>query len=75
MLHWAQESVFHKLIWVEGQSFAGWGCAECGWVFNCSGPPVGESLDEMKEHFQAQLSKQFLSHACASRSRARAPAS
>jgi hypothetical protein len=75
MLHWAQESVFDKLIWVEGQSCAGWGCAECGWVFNCSGPPVGESLDEMKEHFQAQLSKQFLSHACANRSRARVAAS
>jgi rubredoxin len=75
MLHWAQESAFLKLVWVEGESFAGWGCAECGWTFNPSEPPIGESLDEVKEHFQAQLSKQFLSHSCASRSRARGAAS
>jgi hypothetical protein len=75
MLHWAQESIFLKLVWIESQSFAGWGCAECGWVFNPSGPPIGKSLDDMREHFQAQLSKQFRSHACVSRSRARAAAS
>jgi rubredoxin len=65
MLHESQEISFRKLVRVEGQSFAGWGCSECGWVFNPSGPPVGESLDAMKRNFQLQLSDEFVSHACA----------
>jgi rubredoxin len=55
------ESSSRKLVWVEGQSFEGWGCSECAWVFNPSGPPTGKSLDEMKLNFQAQLSEEFMS--------------
>src|SRR5260370_37166107 len=29
MLHKGQESSSRKLVWVEGQSFGGWGCSEC----------------------------------------------
>jgi hypothetical protein len=65
MLHKSKESVSRKLVWVEGTSFAGWGCAECAWLFNSSGPPSGKSLDEMKRNFLAQLSEEFTSHACA----------
>jgi hypothetical protein len=54
-----------KLVRVEGPSFEGWGCSECAWVFNPSGPPVGKSLDAMTRNFQAQLSKEFISHDCA----------
>jgi hypothetical protein len=65
MFLWARESAFSKLVWVERRGFAGWGCAECDWMFNpFCGPPVGESVEEMKENFQAQLSKEFLAHAC-----------
>lgn len=61
------ESSSRKLVWVEGQSFEGWGCSECAWVFNPSGPPTGKSLDEMKRNFQVQLSEEFMSHNCARR--------
>jgi hypothetical protein len=54
-----------KLVRVEGRSFEGWGCSECAWLFNPSGPPVGKSLDEMKQNFQMQLSEEFASHDCA----------
>jgi rubredoxin len=64
MLHESEISA-RKLARVEGQSFRGWGCSECGWVFNPSGPPVGESLDAMKRNFQVQLSDEFASHDCA----------
>ena len=65
MLHEGQESLSRKLVWVKGQTFEGWSCSECAWVFNPSGPPIGKSLDEMKRNFQVQLSEEFASHACA----------
>jgi hypothetical protein len=60
-----------KLLWVAKESFEGWGCSECAWLFKPSGKPVGESLDEMKQNFQMQLSEEFASHACARRLRPR----
>ena len=69
MRHKGQESSSRKLVWVEMQNFQGWGCSECAWVFNPSGPPTGESLDEMKRNFEVQLSEEFASHACVKRPR------
>jgi rubredoxin len=54
-----------KLVWVESQKFQGWGCSECAWVFNPSGPVVGRSIDEMKTHYEQQRDKEFTSHVCA----------
>ena len=71
MLHEGEESSFRKLVRVEGRSFEGWGCSECAWVFNPSGPPVGKSLDEMTRNFQMQLAEEFASHACAKHRRAK----
>jgi rubredoxin len=59
-----QESSARKLVWVEGQNVAGWGCSECLWIFNPSGPPIGNSLEEMKQNFEVQLSHEFESHTC-----------
>jgi hypothetical protein len=70
MLHEGEESSSRKLVRVEGRSFEGWGCSECAWVFNPSGPPTGNSLDEMKQNFQMQLSEEFAFHACAKHHRA-----
>jgi rubredoxin len=67
MLRKGPEGSSRKLVWVEGQSFEGWGCSECAWVFNPSGPPTGDSLDEMKLNFQEQLSEEFMIHNCAHR--------
>jgi rubredoxin len=71
MLHEGQESSSRKLIWTDRQNFKGWGCTECDWVFNPSGPPIGESLEEMKRNFEMQLSEEFAAHACAKHPRAK----
>jgi len=59
-----------KLVWVDEQCFQGWGCSECAWVFNPSGPPTGKSLDEMKLNYEWQLNKDFPAHVCAEHPRA-----
>ena len=48
-----------KLVWNEKQNFQGFGCSECSWVFNPFGALVGESLDEMKQKYEAQRDKDF----------------
>jgi hypothetical protein len=69
MLHEGEESSSRQLVHIEEQSFRGWGCSECAWLFHPYDPPVGKSLDEMKQNFQMQLSEEFASHACAERPR------
>jgi rubredoxin len=68
----SQGNLSRKVVWVEGESFEGWGCSECTWVFNPSGPPVGESIDEMTQNFEVQLSEEFASHDCVHVTRQRA---
>ncbi|MGB8476417.1 MAG: hypothetical protein WCE61_20240 [Candidatus Acidiferrum sp.] len=58
-------AVRRKLIWVEGSDFQGWVCSQCAWVFNPKGPLVGESIEEMKEQYERQRDKEFVSHICA----------
>jgi hypothetical protein len=53
-----------KLIWIEEESFLGWGCSECAWVFNASGSPAGNSLDEMKRNYERRRDEEFAAHAC-----------
>ena len=60
-----------KLVWIEGQRFLGWGCAECAWVFNPSGPPTGASLDEMTQNYERQRDKDFAAHVCAAHARSK----
>jgi len=59
-----------KLVCVERQNFQGWACTECAWAFNPSGPVVGKSIEEMKEHYEQQRDKEFASHVCAEHPRA-----
>jgi rubredoxin len=59
-----------NLVWVERQNFQGWACTECAWVFNPSGPPSGESIDEMKTNYTLRRDKEFTSHVCADNARA-----
>jgi hypothetical protein len=54
-----------KLVRVERQTFQGWACSECAWVFNPSGPLVGESIDDMKLDYERERDKEFTSHVCA----------
>ena len=60
-----------KLIWIARQSFEGFGCSECNWAFKTSGAFGGESLDDMKEKYEAQRDKEFAAHVCANHPRAR----
>jgi hypothetical protein len=57
--------MLRKLVWVERQTFQGWACSECAWVFNPVGTPAGKSLDEMKRNYEQQRDKEFASHVCA----------
>jgi hypothetical protein len=50
-----------ELAWIERKNFQGWACSECAWTFNPSGPLVGESLDDMKMHYEQQRDKEFMS--------------
>jgi hypothetical protein len=64
-------SMLRKLIWIEEPRFQGCGCSECAWVFKPAGPPVGNSLDEMREHFERLRDKEFATHICAEHPRAK----
>jgi hypothetical protein len=59
-----------KLVWAEKPNFQGWTCTECAWAFNPLGPVVGQSIDEMKMHYEQQRDKEFTSHVCAEHPRA-----
>ena len=61
----AQGTPMRKMIWVKSAYEEGWGCSECAWVFNPSGPPVGKALDEMKQNYERQRDKDFAAHVCA----------
>ncbi len=54
-----------KLVWIEQQRFRGFGCSECGWRFQPSGPPDGGTFDEMMRNFELQRDREFTSHVCA----------
>jgi hypothetical protein len=54
-----------KLVWVGEERFRGFGCSECGWRFQPSGAPSGESLVEMKRSFESQRDDEFAAHVCA----------
>ena len=54
-----------KLVWIEQQNLQGFGCSECNWMFKPAGALVLESLDEMKQKYEAQRDKEFAAHVCA----------
>jgi hypothetical protein len=54
-----------KLVWIEKQNFQGFGCSECNWVFKPSASLIRESLDEMKQKYEAHRDKEFAVHVCA----------
>jgi hypothetical protein len=65
------EAMRRKLVWVKNRKFQGWVCSECAWAFNPLGPLVGESIEEMKTHYEEQRDKEFRSHVCAEYPRAK----
>jgi hypothetical protein len=53
------------MIRIASAQFEGWGCSECAWIFRTSGPPFGDSLEEMKRNYEQRRDKEFASHVCA----------
>jgi hypothetical protein len=64
------EPMHRKLVWIEEQHFWGWCCSECAWLFRPLGPLVGQSIDDMKVHYEQQRDMEFASHICAEHRRA-----
>jgi hypothetical protein len=58
-----------KLVWIENQDFQG--CSECAWLFKPSGPPTGNSLDEMIQGYEQRQDKSFAAHVCTEHPRAK----
>ena len=71
MHHKGQEGSSRRLVWVEGLSVAGWGCAECAWVFTPSRSclPTDKTFHELELVLQTQLFEDFASHTCTEHSR------
>ena len=53
-----------KMIWISSVELESWGCSECSWSFHPSGPPLGDSLDEMKRNYERQRDREFDAHIC-----------
>ena len=66
----AMQPTRRKLLWIEEEHFWGWSCSECAWLFRPLGPLVGESIDDMKVHYEKQRDNEFTSHVCAEHPRA-----
>jgi hypothetical protein len=58
-------ALLRKLIWIETPRFQGFACSECAWEFKPSGPPVGNSLEEMMAIYKRLRDKEFAIHVCA----------
>ena len=54
-----------SLAWVETTDLEAWTCTACAWAFLPSGPPVGDSLEEMMQNYEQQRDREFSSHVCA----------
>jgi hypothetical protein len=54
-----------ELIWVEKERFQGWMCSACGWEFRASGPPIGNTIEEMKQNYERRRDEAFKDHVCA----------
>ena len=52
-------------VWVERGRFMGWACSGCGWEFNHSRIPAGNTLAEIKLNYERERDKEFESHVCA----------
>ena len=57
-------AALRELIWIQERHFQGWGCSECAWVFKPSGPPAGNSLQEMKENYVRRRDEESAAHVC-----------
>jgi ribosomal protein L37AE/L43A len=64
-----QKVCVRRMEWVQTAQMEAWTCSECLWTFHPVGPPVGDSIEEMKQDFERQRDNEFACHACADRPR------
>jgi hypothetical protein len=57
------------MVWIETAQMQTWGCSECGWTFTPSGPPIGNTMDEMMQNFERQRDRECGLHVCAANAR------
>jgi rubredoxin len=60
-----------QMMWIKTARMMAWACSECAWTFSPSGPPRGNSIDEMKENYERQRDKEYACHVCAEHPRAK----
>jgi hypothetical protein len=53
-----------RLVWVEATYMEAWTCSACAWAFLPTGPPMGDSLEEMIENYERLRDMEFSSHDC-----------
>ena len=63
-----------EMTTIKREDFLSWGCSECGWLFEPTGPPVGVNLEAMKDNFRSRRDQEFGSHMCAQHPRKSKPA-
>ena len=63
-------STHRTLTWIREAHFHGPSCSRCMWLFRPSGPPTGNSLQQMKENYMRLCNEEFATHDCAQHPRA-----
>jgi hypothetical protein len=58
-----------RMVWTKTPSMEAWTCFACSWAFRPSGPPVGDSLDEMMLNYELQRDAEYASHVCSAHPR------
>lgn len=54
-----------QMVWVKTRQMEAWTCSACAWAFNPSGPPLGNSLEEMMLNYELQRDEEYADHRCA----------
>jgi len=54
-----------RIVFVRSSRLEYWGCSDCAWEFKPTGPPEGQSIEEMKRNYERHRDQDFLVHVCA----------
>lgn len=61
----AKRPMPRRLVWIDERRLRGFGCSACGWVFEPSDSPTGNSFNEVMLNLELQRDREFSSHVCA----------
>lgn len=60
-----EASTPRALTWISETRFHGPACSRCAWLFRPTGPPAGDTLQQMKENYVRSCNDEFAAHVCA----------